>query len=72
MATKKQKKYTIELNFFQTTDGNLDGRTLVEEFSSDLTVHAIKTQVFTEELTEAIAKATKRLTDMAIAVSGEK
>ena len=72
MATKKGKKYTLELNFFQTTDGNLNGRTLVEEFSDDLTVHAIKTQVFTEELTEALAKATKRLTDMAIELSVKK
>ena len=69
MPSKKQKKYTLELNFFQTTDGSLDGRTLVEEFSADPTVHAIKTQVFTEELTEAISKATKRLTDMAIEIN---
>lgn len=72
MATKKDKKYTLELNFFQTTDGGLDGRTLVEEFSSDLTVHSIKTQVFTEELTVAIAKATTRLTNMAIEISAGK
>ena len=72
MATKKGKKYTLELNFFQTTDGDLDGRTLVEEFSTDLTVHSIKTQVFTEELTTAIAKATKRLTDMAIGLDQKK
>ena len=72
MATKKGKKYTLELNFFQTTDGDLDGRTLVEEFSSDPVVHALKTQVFTEELTEAIAKATKRLTNMAIEISTAK
>ena len=72
MATKKGKKYTLELNFFQTTDGDLDGRTLVEEFSSDPVVHALKTQVFTEELTEAIAKATTRLTNMAIEISTAK
>ena len=69
MASKKAKKYHLELNFIQTTDGEVDGRTLVEEFHTDPTVHAIKTQVFAEELTAAVGRATKRLTDMAIEIN---
>ena len=72
MATKKGKKYTLELNFFQTTDGDLDGRTLVEEFSSDPVVHALKTKVFAKHLLLAVSNATDELTDMAIELSTAK
>jgi len=62
----KEQEYEFTITIEQKTDGVTDGRTLVEEFSYDGKVHAIKTKVFTQELTEALSKAVDRLTDMAI------
>lgn len=66
MAQKKGHKLTI--SFVQETDGKVDGQTLIEEYTSDMATHLIKTQVFTEELTKAVSISTKRLTDMGLAV----
>ena len=77
MATKKappapDNEYEFVIRVEQKTNGKVNGRSLVEEFSSDPNVHSIKTQVFTHYMTEALDKATKDLTDMAIAVNSGK
>ena len=65
------KKYCLELSFTQSTDGEVDNRTLMSEYSDDGVIHALKTQVFTEELTKSVNNITKKFTDMAISVGGE-
>lgn len=62
----KEQEYEFTIRVEQRTDGKLDGRTLVEEFSADGKVHAMKTKVFTNELTKAIDAAVDRLTNMAL------
>lgn len=62
------KPYRLCLTFLQETDGDIDNRTLSEEFSDDVNFHLIKTQVWTEELTAALERITKRLTDAGLAV----
>lgn len=62
----KAKKHRLIITLTQETDGEVDGRTLLEEFSDDSAVHVIKTKVFSAELTEAIKRATDQLTDMAL------
>ena len=72
MATKKGSKYLLQIDVNQSTDGEIDGHTLVEEFSKDANVHSIKTEVFTRHLTQALAAATTELTSMAIAINSKK
>lgn len=68
----KNDAYKLTLTFTQETGGNVDGRTLVEEYSSDLPVHLLKTQVFTEALTKAVNDATQKLTNMGLQSLGKK
>jgi hypothetical protein len=63
----RDKKHKLTITFVQETDGVADGRTLVEEFSEDSTIHVIKCKVFAAELNKAVAAATDQLTDMALA-----
>jgi hypothetical protein len=67
------KKHSLIITMTQTTDGEKDGGTLVEEYSDDSMVHVIKCKVFAAEITKAIAAAVDQLTDMAIGeMSGGK
>jgi len=50
----------------QETDGEIDGNTLIEDFSEDTVVHVIKQKVFTEELTKAVNAIAQQLSDMAL------
>lgn len=72
-ATGKPKKYRIAITLHQETDGGIDGRTFHEDFSDDLAVHAIKTKVLVNELSQAIDRATDRLTQMVLdTIEGSK
>lgn len=66
------KKHSIEINMTQSTSGEADNVTLVQEYSDDSAIHVIKTQVFTDEITSAINRATQRLTSMALEEMGAK
>jgi hypothetical protein len=50
----------------QETDGSVDNRTLLEEFSKDGAIHVLKTKEFTAALTKALNEATQNLCDMAL------
>ena len=65
------KKYCLEITFIQSTDGEPDDTVVLNEFSSDPVIHAIKTQVMTRHLTTAINNMTKEFTDAAISMGGE-
>ena len=60
--------HKLTITMVQETDGEVDGRTLVEEFSEDTVIHVLKCKVFAAELSKAVAHATDKLTDMALSV----
>jgi len=67
-----EKPYKLMISFTQSTDGEIDNRTLCEEFSVDPFTHAYKTKVMTQELSKAITAITDRMTDAAMeALGGE-
>ena len=66
------KKHRFAISIVQETDGEVDGSTLIEEFSSDLPVHLLKTQVFTRNLTEAVSKSVEELTGMGLTAQTPK
>jgi hypothetical protein len=59
--------HRIAITMTQETDGNIDNKTLMEEFSTDSIIHVVKTKVFVEAFTTAINEATQKLTDAALA-----
>ena len=61
-----EKKHRIAISMVQETDGQVDGNTLIEDFSEDGVVHVIKQKVFTEALTTAINEAAQQLANMAL------
>lgn len=67
----EEKKYCLELSFSQKTDGDVDNEVLMREFSSDGTIHALKTQVMTRHLTGMLNAMTEELTNFAISGGGE-
>lgn len=60
------KPFSLKISLTQSTNGEIDNQTVSEEFSSDPVTHAIKTQVFAEEMSKCLSNITKRLTDLAI------
>jgi hypothetical protein len=65
--------YRIAITYTQESDDAVDHRTLTEDFSSDPLVHNIKQEIFTEELTEALNRISKRLVAAArTAIEGNK
>ena len=70
MAKDKQK-YELKLLFTQSTDDRVDNRTLTEEYSDDANVHALKTQILTEELTSMMNRFTTRMTNLAMEAGAE-
>lgn len=66
----RAKKHKFSIRVEQTTDNEIDGEVLLNEFSNDTAIHAIKVKVFTKHITAAIDKATDELTSMAIEASG--
>ena len=59
-------KHKLTITMVQESDGAVDGKTLVEEFSDDTIIHVLKCKVFAAELSKAVASATDQLTDMAL------
>ena len=57
--------YRIAITYTQESGETVDHRTLSEDFSDDPLVHNIKCDVFTEEMTEALKRISKRMTDIA-------
>jgi len=64
------KKHRIAISMVQETDGEIDGNTLIEDFSEDSVIHVIKQKVFTEELTKAANAIAQTLADMALSDIG--
>lgn len=67
MANEKGKKYCITVSMVQSTDGDVDNNTVMEEYSEDGAIHAYKTQVFTKHILAAIDNITKEMTDAVLA-----
>ena len=53
--------YRIAITYTQETGDKIDHRTMTEDFSDDGYVHSVKQEIFTEELTEALNRISKRL-----------
>ena len=63
--------YKLELNFIQSTDGKVDDSVKAEEHSEDVTIHLIKTKVWTKHLTAALDAITQELCDMMLSDPGK-
>ena len=56
------KKYKLTITMTQETDGEVDNKTLVEEYSNDGAVHVVKAKAFVQAMNDA----TQGLMSMAI------
>ena len=57
----EQSKYHIKVTLEAHTDGEVDGRTIIEEFSEDLSLHIHKQLVFQEEFSKAGVEVGRRM-----------
>jgi hypothetical protein len=60
------KKHRIAISQVQETDGEVDGNTLIEDFSDDPVVFVIKEKIFTKHMTFAVNAIAQELGDLAL------
>ena len=62
----QEEKFSITVDYIQSTGGKADHENLDKEYSSDKSIHMIKCEVYTRHLTQAMANIATELTQMGL------
>lgn len=65
-------KYAVRVTLEMITDGEVNGRTVAEDFSDNLAVHGVKAVAIARKLGKALPDAQEELFAMAVAATKGK